>query len=87
MLAGVRKGAEQPELPKILREHGISAELHLLPIGPEPFGQDLLAKAHQLNADMLVMGAYSHNRLVELLFGGVTRYMLVHADIPLLMRH
>jgi nucleotide-binding universal stress UspA family protein len=36
---------------------------------------------------MLVMGAYAHSPLRELILGGVTRYMLDHADLPVLMRH
>jgi nucleotide-binding universal stress UspA family protein len=51
------------------------------------FGEALLAKAHTLSADLLVMGAYRHSPLRELLLGGVTRYMLGHADLPILMRH
>ena len=85
VLAGTRTGA--PVLPAIFAKHGITAELHALPIGPGVFGAALLNKAHELGADMLVMGAYQHSRLRELLLGGVTRYMLAHADVPLLMRH
>jgi len=33
------------------------------------------------------MGAYRHSPLREFLLGGVTRYMLGHADLPVLMRH
>ena len=44
-------------------------------------------KAHELGADMLVMGAYQHSPLRELLLGGVTRYMLANADLPVLLRH
>ena len=44
-------------------------------------------KAHELGADMLVMGAYQHSPLREFLFGGVTRHMLAHADLPMLLRH
>ena len=65
----------------------IRAELHVLPIGPGVFGQALLNKAHELGADMLVMGAYAHSPLREALLGGVTRHMLAHADLPVLMRH
>ena len=36
---------------------------------------------------MLVMGAYAHSPFREALLGGVTRYMLAHADLPVLMRH
>ena len=87
VLMGVRDGRPEPGMPRILLEHGISAELHVLPIGSEPFGQTLLNAVHQLSADMLVMGAYVHSPLRELILGGVTRYMLDHADLPVLMRH
>jgi nucleotide-binding universal stress UspA family protein len=87
VLAGRRATAGRAELPRVLVEHGIRAELHALPIGSGPFGQALLDKAHGLGADMLVMGAYVHSPLREMLFGGVTHYMLANADLPLFMRH
>jgi nucleotide-binding universal stress UspA family protein len=87
VLAGVREGAPAPVLPAILAEHGIEAVLHVLPIGPGVFAQTLLAEAHALGADLLVMGAYTHNPWRELILGGVTRHMLAHADLPVLMRH
>jgi nucleotide-binding universal stress UspA family protein len=33
------------------------------------------------------MGAYSHNRLHQQVFGGVTRHALEHAEVPVLMSH
>jgi nucleotide-binding universal stress UspA family protein len=87
VLMGVRDRGPEPGIPRVLLEHKISAELHVLPIGSEPFGQTLLDTAHRLGADMLVMGAYAHSPLRELILGGVTRYMLDHADLPVLMRH
>ena len=87
VLAGVRQGAGPPALPQVFLDHGIKAELHIVPIGAGAFGQALLDKAHQLGADLLVMGAYAHSPLREALLGGVTRYMLAHADLPVLMRH
>jgi nucleotide-binding universal stress UspA family protein len=74
-------------MPRVLLEHGISAQLHVLPIGSEPFGRTLLDAVHRLPADLLVMGAYAHSPLRELILGGVTQYMLDHADLPVLMRH
>jgi len=38
-------------------------------------------------ADLIVMGAYAHGEWREAILGGVTHYMLDHADLPLLMRH
>jgi nucleotide-binding universal stress UspA family protein len=52
-----------------------------------PFGKTLLDTAHRLSVDLLVMGAYAHSPLRELILGGVTNYMLAHADVPVLMRH
>jgi nucleotide-binding universal stress UspA family protein len=87
VLAGVRGGAALPGVPAVFADHGIAAHLHILPIGEAPFGRTLLGRLHELGADMLVMGAYAHTRLREMIFGGLTRYILEHADIPVLMRH
>lgn len=87
LLAGVRSGAAEPQFPEILIEHGIKADLRIIPIGDEPFGGALLAGAHAAGADMLVMGAYAHSPLRELILGGVTRYVVAHTDLPVLMRH
>ncbi len=38
-----------------------------------------------LGADLVVMGAYSHSRLKELLLGGVTQHVLENATLPVLM--
>jgi nucleotide-binding universal stress UspA family protein len=87
LLAGVRNGATSPSVPAVFQDHGIAARLHVLPIGEAPFGRALLEKLHELGADMLVMGAYAHNPLREMIFGGATKYLIEHADMPVLMRH
>jgi nucleotide-binding universal stress UspA family protein len=33
------------------------------------------------------MGGFGHSRLREFLLGGMTRYVLHHARLPVLMRH
>ncbi len=88
VLAGAREGTPQPDLPDILEEHGMKAALHVLPItGQNVFGEALLAKAHELACDMVVMGAYARHPVRSLILGGVTRHMLAHADLPVFMRH
>lgn len=47
----------------------------------------ILEEAKTLDADLVVMGGYSHSRLRELVFGGATRELLRSADVPLLMAH
>lgn len=87
VVCAIEQGDARPELPAMLREHGIAAELHAIPARDGSTGEQLLDTAHRLGADMLVMGAYGHGEWREALFGGVTRHMLGHADLPVLMRH
>lgn len=47
----------------------------------------ILAQARALDADMVVMGAYGHSRAFESALGGATRYILDHADRPVLLSH
>jgi protein CrcB len=86
VLQAVPAGTEAM-VPSILVEHGIEAKAHTLPIHDRPVGARLLKVAHELGADLIIMGAYAHGEWREALLGGVTRYMLAHADLPLLLRH
>jgi len=47
----------------------------------------ILAQCRSLGADWLVMGGFGHRRLIEASFGGVTRRMLLDAQIPLFLAH
>lgn len=47
----------------------------------------LTRHASDVAAGMLVMGAYSHSRLRQRIFGGVTRSMLESPPLPLLLAH
>ncbi|CAJ0772647.1 MAG: universal stress protein [Ralstonia sp.] len=50
-------------------------------------GELLLSRAADFNADLIVMGAYGHSRLRELVLGGVTRTLLKTMTVPVLMSH
>lgn len=75
------------ELPAVLAEHDIAAALHSVPEGEGSVADRLLRTAHEVGADLLVMGAFAHGEWRETVFGGVTRTMLAEADLPLLLRH
>ncbi len=83
----LRAHVKEAVIPDILIEHGIKAEAHAAPSHDGPVGAQLLQLAHELGVDLVVMGAYAHGEWREALLGGVTRYMLDHADLPLLMQH
>lgn len=50
-------------------------------------GAALQAGAAEMDADLIVMGAYTHSRLRELIMGGVTRTMLSDLERPVLLAH
>jgi nucleotide-binding universal stress UspA family protein len=70
--------------------HGIRASEHAL-IGSGAVGghvaQTLMDEAVTRGADMIVMGAYTHSRLRQLILGGVTRHVLHQAKLPVLLCH
>ena len=75
------------ELSAYLQRHGVHAVEQPLAARDEDAGEALLAAAHAVGASVLVMGAYGRTRFSEWIFGGATRHVLKHADIPVLMRH
>ena len=50
-------------------------------------GEQLLSRARELEADLIVCGGYGHSRLREWAFGGVTRHLLGHMTVPTLLSH
>lgn len=50
-------------------------------------GDAILGRVSDAGADLLVMGAYGHSRLRELMLGGVTATMLEQMTVPVLMSH
>ncbi|MCA1910230.1 MAG: universal stress protein [Magnetospirillum sp.] len=74
------------ELVAFLGWHGVTAQHRDVPAGGNA-GMAVLDACKDAAADMLVMGAYTHSRLRQLILGGVTRHVLSHADIPVLLSH
>jgi nucleotide-binding universal stress UspA family protein len=68
----------------MLRRHGLAVQAHKLDELDGNAGEVLLAQAEAQAADLLVMGAYGHARLRELVFGGATRHVLREATLPVL---
>lgn len=50
-------------------------------------GETLLEVVKAQGADLLVMGCYGHWRMRELVFGGASRHVLEHMNVPVLMSH
>lgn len=70
-----------------LARHGVNANVLATTAVGTDVGAWLLSRAADLGADMIVMGAYGHSRLRELVLGGATRTVLESMTVPVLMSH
>ena len=75
------------DLCEHLARHGLKAEAKVIPGHDVDAGDLLLSHAADVDARLIVMGAYGHSRLREMVLGGMTRHMLVHMTVPVLMSH
>jgi nucleotide-binding universal stress UspA family protein len=74
------------DLQKYFARHGVSAEFRTF--NPKAdFGAAIIAAAHEAQADMIVMGAWGHSRIAELVLGGATRHLFQNSDLPLFVAH
>jgi nucleotide-binding universal stress UspA family protein len=83
--AGEQAAAGLDAAAALLKRHGAPATAKQIPSGPRGAGATLLGAAEAEGADLLVMGAYGHSRLRELVLGGATREVLRDAGIPVLL--
>lgn len=83
------KGGADPgtDLAAWLSHHGCNVEVSQLPSGGKEIGMCIQDRAKEIGADLVVLGAYGHSRLVQAVLGGTTRTMLEQTEIPLLMAH
>lgn len=75
------------ELAPHLSRHGIACTVKDLSTQNGDVCGTLLSQASLIHADMIVMGAFVHSRLRQLVLGGVTRSILNSSKIPLLLSH
>lgn len=84
---GAKPGPGPEELCANLACHGVQAQAQEIDQQEGSVAANLAAAAKDMGADLLVMGAYSHSRLREMVLGGVTDETLGHLEIPVLMAH
>ena len=70
-----------------LTRHGIPVEAGNARTKSRLTGEAILYLAQSFGADLIVMGAYGHTRLRELIIGGATRHVLENTTVPVLMSH
>lgn len=89
LLIGEEEGraAYGRSVQEYLAWHGVACELRQFPAHGSHTGESLLAELERFKADLLVMGAYTHSRLRQLILGGVTRHVVAASPVPVLFAH
>ncbi|PRY80559.1 nucleotide-binding universal stress UspA family protein [Yoonia maritima] len=70
-----------------LSHHGCNVTVTQFPTGGQEVAACILDRAKEQGADLVVMGAYGHARMMQAVFGGTTRSMLDQTDQPVLLAH
>lgn len=80
---------EEPgaNIARHLARHGAKVEVEQVSSNDAPVAEIVLNAAGGDKADLIVMGAHSHSRSRQLLFGSVTRAILKGTTVPVLMAH
>ena len=81
------RGLSGERVTEYLQAHGVDAVHAPTQSDGINVADTLVSRAADLNADMIVVGGYSHNRWRESVLGGVTRGLLGQMPVPVLMSH
>jgi nucleotide-binding universal stress UspA family protein len=83
----VDRHGEEPgaDIALYLARHGAHVEVEQVLSRGSPVAEIILSYAADHGVDLIVIGAYSHARAVEMVFGGVTRTLLKETPVPVLM--
>jgi nucleotide-binding universal stress UspA family protein len=79
-----------PSADQIVRQllyNDIAAKLVSIELEDRDTGEAVLDAARAQGCDLLIKGAFTRNRLRQMIFGGATSYIMEHADLPVLMAH
>lgn len=84
---GIVPGPTGADVATYLQRSGLVAtSKHVVPDGITN-GEAILRETMALGCDLLFKGAYTQSRLRQLIFGGMTRHILTHAQVPVLLAH
>lgn len=81
------KSVKGAELAPYLARHGINCTVKDTAATDGDIGETLRTQAGYFRADLIVMGAFVHSRLREMVLGGVTQSMLKSSKVPLFLSY
>jgi nucleotide-binding universal stress UspA family protein len=84
---GIRTTCVAGDLEKYLATHKVNYVMDQITLKEGGMGNCVMSHAMDINADLLVMGAYGHSRLREFILGGATQAILADTRLPVLLSH
>ena len=81
----IDSGANAAEMAAHLARHGVRVDGQEILSGERSVAEALVSEVAHDRADLLVMGAYGHARIMEFVLGGTTHSLLAKATIPVFM--
>ena len=79
----ITDGPSGEQVSELLASHGIDAKPVTISGGEKKIGDAILDFSKSVDADLIVKGAYTQSRLREIIFGGATRHLMLHSEIPI----
>jgi nucleotide-binding universal stress UspA family protein len=80
-------GPAAADIIRQLQHNGIPAKPVRVKLGDRSTGEAVLDAARAEGCDLLVKGAFTRNRLRQMIFGGATSHIMEYTDLPVLMAH
>jgi nucleotide-binding universal stress UspA family protein len=80
-------GPSADDIIRQLQHNGITAKPVRVKLGDRSTGEAVLDAARAEGCDLLVKGAFTRNRLRQMIFGGATSHIMESTDLPVLMAH
>jgi nucleotide-binding universal stress UspA family protein len=90
VLVSTKRNRQQPDAAAVvtyLKCHGVNARAEVVDLSDGHVGEHIVHHCERLDAQLLVVGSYSRTRVEEMFLGGVTRYLIREAPLPVLMVH
>lgn len=79
----ITDGPSGEQVSELLASHGIEAKPVTISGDEKKIGDAILDFSKSVDADLIVKGAYTQSRLREIIFGGATRHLMLHSEIPI----
>lgn len=87
VLVSKKREESAEEVIRYLKRHGCKASHHVISGRGTNAGKKILDNCGDIGAEFLVVGGFSHTRMRQRFFGGVTSHLLSNTNIITVMAH